>query len=71
MRRPRRTGFFLLHGGTATAVPLRPIVAVYHHVKRGYHPLRGQGRWSSEQDTLLERYVAISHPWSPVDDLSY
>ena len=46
---------FLLHGGAATAVPLRPIVAVYHHVRRGYHPLRGQGKWSTEQDTLLEQ----------------
>ena len=55
MRRPQEGVYILLPEWPATAVPLRPIVAVYHHVKRVYHPLRGQGKWSSEQDTLLEQ----------------
>ncbi|KAF9646964.1 hypothetical protein BDM02DRAFT_3117798 [Thelephora ganbajun] len=50
-----------------TAVPLRPIVAVYHHVKRAYHPLRGQGKWSGEQDTLLEQTVNdLGQQWEKV-----
>src|SRR5260221_7703235 len=29
----------------AAAVPMRPIIAVYHHIRRAYHPLRAQGKW--------------------------
>ena len=54
--------YILLPEWPATAVPLRPIVAVYHHVKRVYHPLRGQGKWSIEQDTLLEQCATPTTP---------
>ncbi|KAF9782276.1 hypothetical protein BJ322DRAFT_1010319 [Thelephora terrestris] len=52
-----------------TAVPLRPIVAVYHHVRRIYHPLRGQGKWTGEQDTLLEQSVnELGQQWEKVSN---
>jgi len=42
---------------TATAVPMRPIIAVYHHVRRVYHPLRAQGKWMPSEDALLKAYA--------------
>ena len=42
---------------TATAVPMRPIIAVYHHVRRTSHPLRGQGKWVPSEDALLKAYA--------------
>ena len=41
----------------ATAVPMRPIIAIYHHVRRAYHPLRAQGKWMPSEDALLKAYV--------------
>jgi hypothetical protein len=42
---------------TATAVPMRPIIAIYHHVRRVYHPLRAQGKWMPSEDALLKAYA--------------
>lgn len=39
----------------AAAVPLRPIIAVYHHVRRTYHPLKQQGKWSADEDNRLKQ----------------
>lgn len=37
----------------ASSVPLRPIIAVYHHVRRIYHPMSKQGRWTEAEDQCL------------------
>ena len=42
----------------AAAVPLRPIVAVYHHVRRSHHPLKLQGQWKEHEDDLLTQYIS-------------
>ncbi|KAH0839932.1 hypothetical protein J3R83DRAFT_886 [Lanmaoa asiatica] len=39
------------------AIPQRPIIAVYHHVRRAFHPKKQQGKWLPEEDNLLRRYV--------------
>ena len=36
-----------------SALHLRPITAVYHHVRRLWHPLRGQGKWMPAEDENL------------------
>jgi hypothetical protein len=41
----------------AAAVPMRPIIAIYHHVRRAHHPLRAQGKWMSSEDALLKAYA--------------
>jgi hypothetical protein len=41
----------------AAAVPLRPIVAVYHHIRRSHHPLKLQGQWKEHEDELLTQYI--------------
>jgi len=38
----------------AKALPDRPIIAVYHHLRRLFHPLKGQGHWSKEEDENLK-----------------
>ncbi|KAF9509854.1 hypothetical protein BS47DRAFT_1364955 [Hydnum rufescens UP504] len=54
------------------AVPLRPVTAVYHYVRRKYNPLSKQGKWSDEEDRLLKRSdtaslrdVDLAYPNSP------
>ena len=47
----------VLHLYIAAAVPLRPIVAVYHHVRRSHHPLKLQGQWKEHEDDLLTQYI--------------
>ncbi|KAF9055505.1 hypothetical protein BDZ89DRAFT_937914 [Hymenopellis radicata] len=42
-----------------SAVPQRPIIAVYHHVRRSHHPLRLQGKWTPEEDSRLR--TAVMH----------
>lgn len=37
----------------ASSVPLRPIIAVYHHVRRARHPFGGKGTWTKTEDDLL------------------
>lgn len=37
----------------ASAVPQRPIIAVYHHVRRSYHPMKQQGKWMDAEDASL------------------
>jgi len=38
---------------------MRPIIAIYHHVRRAYHPLRAQGKWMATEDELLKTYVPM------------
>ncbi|KAF5364102.1 hypothetical protein D9756_000378 [Leucocoprinus leucothites] len=50
-----------------SAVPLRPIIAVYHHVRRTHHPLKQQGKWSEEEDIRLKQAVAVlGQAWEKV-----
>lgn len=41
--------------GVASALHLRPIIAVYHHVRRARHPFAGKGTWTKTEDDLLLR----------------
>lgn len=41
-----------------SALVERPIIAVYHHVRRLYHPMNHQGTWSPEEDAKLKELVA-------------
>lgn len=40
----------LKHLYIAEQVPLRPLIAVYHYIRRAYHPLKHRGKWSPEED---------------------
>ncbi|KAG6903479.1 hypothetical protein C0995_005502 [Termitomyces sp. Mi166 len=51
---------FMTLNKLASAVPLRPIIAVYHHVRRTHHPLKKQGVWNADEDADLEKAV-IEH----------
>ncbi|KAI0268342.1 hypothetical protein BC834DRAFT_821644 [Gloeopeniophorella convolvens] len=51
------------------AVPMRPIIAVYHHVRRSHHPLRAQGKWMPSEDALLTAAVLeLGQQWEKVSD---
>ncbi|THH02150.1 hypothetical protein EW026_g649 [Hermanssonia centrifuga] len=41
-----------------SALHLRPIIAVYHHVRRLWHPMRAQGKWVTREDDELRKAVA-------------
>ncbi|PVF99992.1 hypothetical protein CPB86DRAFT_872205 [Serendipita vermifera] len=41
----------------ASAVPMRPLIAVFNYCKRAYHPLQKQGKWTEEEDELLRKAV--------------
>ena len=46
---------------SALAVPGRPIIAVYHHIRRTHHPLRAtQGKWTPAEDARLQKLVEPS-----------
>ncbi|KAF9464388.1 hypothetical protein BDZ94DRAFT_1162036 [Collybia nuda] len=50
-----------------TAVPQRPIIAVYHHVRRSYHPMKQQGKWSAHEDAQLKQAVTdLGQQWEKV-----
>ncbi|KAH9943154.1 uncharacterized protein BXZ73DRAFT_40555 [Epithele typhae] len=36
-----------------SAIQLRPIIAVYHHVRRARHPFANKGAWTKTEDDLL------------------
>lgn len=40
----------------------RPVLTVYHYVKRQYHPGNRMGLWTPEEDRLLKRYFAEYGP---------
>ncbi|KAL1747490.1 hypothetical protein HDZ31DRAFT_31905 [Schizophyllum fasciatum] len=49
------------------ALPQRPLNAVYHYVKRAYHPMSKQGKWTEEEDARLKQAVADLGPrWEQV-----
>ncbi|OCB89576.1 hypothetical protein A7U60_g3268 [Sanghuangporus baumii] len=48
-------------------VPDRPVVAVYHHVRRSFHPLKQQGKWTVAEDNVLRQAVAdLGQSWEKV-----
>jgi len=48
-------------------VPLRPVMAVYHHVRRIYDSKGHQGKWIPEEDVVLERAVSeLGQRWEKV-----
>ncbi|EKM59747.1 uncharacterized protein PHACADRAFT_114905 [Phanerochaete carnosa HHB-10118-sp] len=52
-----------------SALHLRPIAAVYHHVRRLWHPLRGQGRWVPAEDENLRDAVAqLGQQWEKISE---
>ncbi|KAH6915123.1 hypothetical protein BKA70DRAFT_1258058 [Coprinopsis sp. MPI-PUGE-AT-0042] len=49
------------------AVPQRPIIAVYHHVRRKHHPLKQQGPWTEAEDQALRQAVAdLGQQWEKI-----
>ncbi|TFK55520.1 hypothetical protein OE88DRAFT_1622149 [Heliocybe sulcata] len=51
----------------AMAVPQRPIVAVYHHVRRSRHPLGARGKWMpSEDEVLIQAVSELGQHWEKV-----
>ncbi|KAF9534704.1 hypothetical protein CPB83DRAFT_866090 [Crepidotus variabilis] len=49
------------------AVPLRPIIAVYHHVRRSYHPMQPLGEWQPEEDKKLIQAIAdLGQQWEKI-----
>ncbi|KAG6880353.1 hypothetical protein C0992_007764 [Termitomyces sp. T32_za158] len=53
-----------------SSVPLRPIIAVYHHVRRTHHPLKKQGVWNADEDVALEQAVANhGQQWEKISPL--
>ncbi|KAA1466767.1 hypothetical protein DENSPDRAFT_768128 [Dentipellis sp. KUC8613] len=51
------------------ALHLRPIIAVYHHVRRRFHPLSAQGKWMPSEDEILQQAVLeLGQQWEKVSD---
>lgn len=51
----------------AAAVPLRPVIAVYHYIRRAYHPNQKMGDWTSEQDSALkDAVIRLGPKWEKV-----
>ncbi|KIP08350.1 hypothetical protein PHLGIDRAFT_104482 [Phlebiopsis gigantea 11061_1 CR5-6] len=52
-----------------SSVHLRPITAVYHHVRRLWHPMRGQGKWvPAEDDSLREAVAYLGQQWEKISE---
>ncbi|KZT60778.1 hypothetical protein CALCODRAFT_492038 [Calocera cornea HHB12733] len=52
-----------------TSVPQRPIIAVYHHVRRTWHPLKRLGKWSTEEDAALrDAVVEYGQQWEKISE---
>ncbi len=44
-----------------------PIIAVYHYVRRAYHPMKQQGKWTSVEDAALAQAVQeLGQSWEKV-----
>ncbi|KAI0751112.1 hypothetical protein C8Q80DRAFT_1099926 [Daedaleopsis nitida] len=53
-----------------SALHLRPIIAVYHHVRRTRHPFAGKGTWTKTEDDLLIRSVQeLGQSWEKISDI--
>ncbi|KAI0722337.1 hypothetical protein C8T65DRAFT_704843 [Cerioporus squamosus] len=57
-------------GNVASALQLRPIIAVYHHVRRARHPYAGKGTWTKTEDDLLIQSVRdLGQSWEKISDI--
>ena len=45
----------------ASQLELRPVISVYHHVRRIYDLKARQGKWTLDEDAVLEWYVTHEH----------
>ncbi|KAI1796071.1 hypothetical protein LXA43DRAFT_988199 [Ganoderma leucocontextum] len=53
-----------------SALQLRPIIAVYHHVRRTRHPYAGKGTWTrTEDDLLLQSVRDLGQQWEKISDI--
>lgn len=53
-----------------SALALRPIIAVYHHVRRVFHPKKQQGKWMPEEDAVLKQAVVdLGQQWEKVSEI--
>ncbi|KAF7355475.1 Carbohydrate esterase family 9 protein [Mycena sanguinolenta] len=53
-----------------SALTLRPIIAVYHYVRRARHPMKGQGKWQPEEDArLIQAVTSLGQQWEKVAHL--
>ncbi|KAG9128193.1 hypothetical protein FRC07_003743 [Ceratobasidium sp. 392] len=51
------------------AVPQRPIIAVYHHVRRTHHPMKQQGKWTPEEDaTVIAAVAELGQKWEQISE---
>ncbi|KAJ1738481.1 RNA polymerase I enhancer binding protein [Coemansia sp. RSA 1290] len=51
----------------AEALPERPLQAIYHHVRRKFHPHNYQGAWTAGEDERLQQLVAVHGPaWEAI-----
>ncbi|KAF9006580.1 hypothetical protein BDQ17DRAFT_1239040 [Cyathus striatus] len=51
------------------AVPQRPIIAVYHHIRRAYHAIQPKGPWTPNEDALLKQAVTdLGQRWEKVSE---
>ncbi|TIC27430.1 hypothetical protein E3Q11_02399 [Wallemia mellicola] len=50
-------------------LPQRPLMAVYSHVHRIWHPMSNKGRWTTQEDKVLEEAYR-DHPrqWSKISE---
>ncbi|KAJ7498752.1 hypothetical protein FB451DRAFT_1015939 [Mycena latifolia] len=52
------------------ALSRRPIIAVYHYVRRARHPLKQQGKWRPEEDArLIQAITSLGQQWEKVAPL--
>ncbi|KAL6309823.1 hypothetical protein BKA93DRAFT_814710 [Sparassis latifolia] len=51
----------------SSSLHLRPIIAVYHHVRRTYHPMKQQGKWMPQEDVaLVDAVRELGQQWEKV-----
>ncbi|KAJ7240321.1 hypothetical protein B0H12DRAFT_1024784 [Mycena haematopus] len=49
------------------AVSQRPIIAVYHYVRRSRHPMKQQGKWRPDEDAkLIQAVGSLGQQWESV-----